>query len=45
MPANLQERVETLETKTDSLEKVLGQFIASVNGLVIRMEESNRKFK
>lgn len=45
MPANLQERIETVETKTDSLEKVLGQLIASVNGFVIRTEESNKKFK
>ncbi|OQY55144.1 MAG: hypothetical protein B6245_20265 [Desulfobacteraceae bacterium 4572_88] len=34
----LQEKMESLETRTDSLEKVLGQFISSVNKAMIRME-------
>jgi len=42
MPANPK---ETPETKTDSLENILEQFIATANRLVIRMEESNEEFK
>ena len=45
MPANPKENIETLKTKTTSLENVLEQFIISVDRLVIRMEESNEEFK
>jgi len=38
MSVALQEKMESLETRTDSLEKVLGQFISSVNKAMIRME-------
>ncbi|MDM8551195.1 hypothetical protein QUF72_14010 [Desulfobacterales bacterium HSG2] len=45
MSANPKESIETPDTKTDSLENILEQFIASANRLVIRMEESDKAFK
>jgi len=41
----LEEKFEKLETRTDSLEKILGQFIVSVNGALIRLEKSVEDFK
>ena len=45
MSVALQEKMESLETRTDSLEKVLGQFISSVNKAMIRMEADTKVFK
>lgn len=45
MPIGLEERAENLEERTDSLETVLGQFISSMNALVIRVEGSVSEFK
>jgi len=41
----LEKKFEKLETRTDSLEKILGQFIVSVNGALIRLEKSVEDFK
>lgn len=38
MTASLEQRVETLENQNDYLGNVLGQFISSVNGVMLRME-------
>ena len=45
MTANLQKQVDTLGTRTDSLESILGQFIASVNSSMLRTEADTRAFK
>jgi len=45
MPLSLREQVDTLETRTGSLESVLGQFIISMNGVIIRMERSTAAFR
>jgi hypothetical protein len=45
MTANLEQRVETLENKNDYLGNVLGQFISSVNGVILRMEASVAEFR
>ncbi len=45
MTAILQEKVDTLETRTDSLETILGQFISSVNKAMIRLETDTRNFR
>ncbi len=45
MTASLQEKVDTLETRTDSLETILGQFIASANKAMIRLETDTRNFR
>ncbi|MDM8526236.1 hypothetical protein QUF80_22900 [Desulfococcaceae bacterium HSG8] len=42
MIANLQAQLDSLETRTDSLEKVMGQFIASMNGVMSRMEADTK---
>jgi len=45
MSMNLQRQVGTLETRTDSLEIILGQFISSVNGAISRTEADTRAFR
>ncbi|QTA84760.1 hypothetical protein [Desulfonema magnum] len=45
MSANLQKQVDGLEKRTDSLESVLGQFIASMNKMMIRQEADTKAFK
>ncbi len=45
MTASLQDRMEKVETRTDTLETILGQFIASTNKMVIRMENDTKQFK
>jgi len=45
MNVALQKKVQTLETRTDSLEKVLGQFISSVNKAMIRMEAGTQEMR
>jgi len=35
MTAELRRQTDALETRTDSLESVLGQFISSVNGAIV----------
>jgi len=42
---NLEEKFEKLETRTDSLEALLGQFIVSVNAALIRMERGIGQFR
>ncbi len=44
MTLNLQEQVDILETRTDSLESVLGQFISSMNKMMLRQEAAAQKF-
>ncbi|OQY58555.1 MAG: hypothetical protein B6245_11140 [Desulfobacteraceae bacterium 4572_88] len=45
MTANLQKQVDTLGTRTDSLENILGQFIASMNDMMIRREADTKAFR
>ena len=45
MSANLQKQIDTLETRTNSLENILGQFISSMNRTMIRMEADTESFK
>ena len=45
MSANLQKQIDTLETRTDSLENILGQFISSMNRTMIRTEADTEAFK
>jgi len=45
MSANLERRVDDVEIRTDSLEKVLGQFLSSVNLVMIQMREDTQSFK
>ncbi|QTA91464.1 hypothetical protein [Desulfonema magnum] len=45
MSANLRKQVDTLETRTDSLESILGQFISSMNSTMLRQEADTRAFK
>ncbi len=45
MATSLQDRVESVETRTNSLEAVLGQFISSTNKMVLRLENDTKKFK
>ncbi len=45
MATSLQDRVDRVETKTDSLEAVLGQFISSTNKMVLRLENDTKKFR
>ncbi len=45
MDLNLQEKVDNLETRTDSLENILGQFISSVNRTMIRLETDTLNFR
>ncbi len=45
MTANLQKQIGTLETRADSLENILGQFIASMNDMMIRREADTKAFK
>jgi len=42
---NLEEKFGKLETRTDSLESLLGQFIVSVNAALIRMERGIGQFR
>ncbi len=45
MTAILKEKVEHLETRTDSLETVLGQFISSMNLVMGHMQRDTEEFK
>ena len=45
MLINLKEKIDDLETKTDSLETVMGQFISSMNLVMVRMERDIQAFK
>jgi len=45
MLINLKEKIDDLETKTDSLETVLGQFISSMNLVMAHMERDTEAFK
>lgn len=45
MDSNLQEKVDKLETRTDSLGNILGQFISSVNRTMVRLETDTLNFR
>ena len=45
MPVGLQKQVDTLESRTDSLEVVLGQFISSMNKFMTRREADTKAFR
>ncbi len=45
MTSNLQEKVDILETRTDSLESILGRFISSANRTMIRLETDTLNFR
>ncbi len=45
MAENLQEKVDKLETRTDSLENILGRFISSVNRTMVRLETDTLNFR
>jgi len=45
MSLALQEKMLSLETRTDSLENILGQFISSVNKAMIRMEANTEALR